>query len=114
MFIFSLISFLAWTDLSINQTYTTHSPLKIEIKNQNDFILPEKTNIQLITIDDLGMINVRLFTGTLTPCSEELSSVKSDMTIINDQFGVLISPNCKIEIFVENKDLSTESPFTLN
>lgn len=125
-FAFMLVSFnlyaagnVSWYDFEYNQkTKLTQSiQLKqlhersgslIEIKQGDGFVLRNAMG--------LGSLNVVLFTFDYLNCpgpqmrtDMEIIPVKNTYPVV--EIGAQLTQNCKLEIFVENKDLMTKSFF---
>jgi hypothetical protein len=117
-----LISFNAiavtWNDLETQETYKLTQSFQLPQTERSGSLLDllRGDRFVLKAITGLDMINVSLFTFELKKCPGP--ALKTDMEIIPVdgttpvvEIGAQIAGECKLEIFIENKDLMTNSFF---
>jgi hypothetical protein len=109
---------ISWNDLETSRTYTLTQSFQLPQTERSGSLLDllQGDKFLLKEVTGLDMINVSLFTFQLKKCPGP--ALKTDMEIIPVkntspvvEIGAQIAGNCKLEIFIENKDLLTNSFF---
>lgn len=120
-FFLSLISVTAfaslkWDDLDKGSKVSFNQEIKLATDDK-DFIIPLNSKAQINDRVSLDMINVEMFKATLLDCIDK--GARGDLQLIETKdvsgkiitSGVELTGNCRIEIFVELKDLYYKSLF---
>lgn len=117
---FSLSAFsqIKWVDISKDSKLRFTQDLHLEmIQTDKAFQIPNGT---VVTTDErvsLGMINVELYKMTLSNCRDRRARAEMqlfDITQPNGKVvtaGVELTGNCQLEIFIETRDLYSQSFF---
>lgn len=114
----SLFAFSAhagiWNDLEIDQNYKLGQSFELPVieGNLSSVKISEGEEVILKDIVPLDMINVVLFLFDYKNCPGQ--NVKTDMEIIpvhNVEIGALLEKECQLEIYLETRDIYSESLF---
>ena len=97
---------MQWRELDIDTNLILNQTL--ELPTANSFKILKNTKMLLKDIIELSQINVELFVYDIPNC--KFSQNKSDIEIISE-VGVQLEQNCKLNIFVELKDVFKDSFF---
>ena len=118
----ALISFnlfaATWNDLEINTDYKINQSFQLPQRERGNSLLDIRSGEKFILKEVIGldMINVSLYRFTYKNCPGP--AMKTDMEIIPVknttpvvEVGAQLELECMLEIFIENKDVLTESFF---
>jgi hypothetical protein len=109
----ALAALLQWGALDVQQNLLLEQDLVLEqTQGAPGVTLPKGLKITLNDQYPLDQIRVQYYDLEISPCPASLKNQISDMTIINDNYGVELAKDCKIGMYVEFKDLYTDSPFS--
>jgi|GEM_PF-3344942 len=116
--ILALAALLPWSALHPSQTLTLQQDWALETvqtaPGQNTSFIAVPKNSQL-TVDDfmpLDEIQVEYYEMSWKDCPDVLRNRTSEITIVKDVYGVELLPGCRLGVYVEYKDIESESPFT--
>jgi len=114
----SLFAFSAqagiWNDLEINQSYKLGQSFELPVI-EGDIPAVNFTEGEEVVLKDivpLDMISVVLFIFDYKNCPGQ--NIKTDMEIIpvqNVEIGALLEKGCQFEIYIETRDIYSESLF---
>lgn len=109
---------VSWTDLEISNQYKINQQLQLrqiersgstlEITAQETFILKEVIGLDMINVS-LYRLQYKNCPGTAMKTEMEIIPVKNTSPVV--EVGAQLEENCMLEIFIENRDLMTDSLF---
>jgi hypothetical protein len=107
--IFSLA--LLWSQLetgsSVQLTETLTGP-------EGEKLFSAKSTLIFSKIESLGGISVVRFSGKFKTCPTALKNKKINLYLVKELYGFELHPQCRFQIYLESKDLNTQSPFAKN
>ncbi len=119
LMLFSTASFAMskWSDLEKNKKYTTDRAISLE-KEGYKLNLPINSKIELVEVMSLPMIKVELLKFDISEYCNDGESI-SDIKLIDIKqssglivtVGADLAEDCVMEMFVETKDIDTNSLF---
>lgn len=118
LFSFNLLA-SEWAHLEIGRTYKLNQSFELPImgeRSRPSLSLLKNEKFKLKDIMGLDMLRVSLFSFEFLNCpgyqlktDMEIIPVKSTSPVV--EVGAQLEINCKLEVFIENKDLMTKSLF---
>jgi hypothetical protein len=104
---------LQWASIDAHHSLNLERDLVLEQPNGAP-ALTLKKGMQVTAVNQapLDAILVQYYKMKLSPCSATMKKQTSEMTIVNDMYGIQLAEDCELSIYVEFRDLYTESPFS--
>ncbi len=109
---------VSWNDLEISNQYKINQQLQLrqiersgsmlEISAQESFILKEDIGLDMINVS-LYRLQYKNCPGPAMKTEMEIIAVKNTAPVV--EVGAQLEENCMLEIFIENRDLMTDSLF---
>jgi hypothetical protein len=109
---------VSWNDLEISNQYKINQQLQLrqiersgstlEISAQESFILKEVIGLDMINVS-LYRLQYKNCPGPAMKTEMEIIAVKNTAPVV--EVGAQLEENCMLEIFIENRDLMTDSLF---
>jgi len=109
---------VSWNDLEISNQYKINQQLQLrqiersgstlEISAQESFILKEVIGLDMINVS-LFRLQYKNCPGPAMKTEMEIIPVKNTTPVV--EVGAQLEENCMLEIFIENRDLRTDSLF---
>ena len=96
---------LNWADLGPDMNVTLASDLSVP-----GLLLPAGTQFMITDSTSLD-IDVQVIETRISPCPSSLATKAIDLEMADADYGFELSPGCKVEWFVESKDLYRPSYF---
>lgn len=112
----TLAAMLQWGAIDLDQSLTLQTNVTLNPLRGQTASISLKKGTKLIVKDVIPLDSIRVLSYKLeiSPCPAALKDKKSDMTIVDELYGVELSPGCVVDTFIELRDLNVESPFSLN
>ena len=108
----SLNSKASWNSLSEGEVYFNKGDISLTTQNGKLNLKRNQEVFFLTRVIDLSRLKVTLYEFQLQSCDD--AKLQSDMELLlyeNTEFGIQLSKDCKIEVFIENYDLGHPSFF---
>jgi hypothetical protein len=109
---------VSWNDLEISNQYKINQQLQLrqiersgsmlEISAQESFILKEVIGLDMINVS-LYRLQYKNCPGPAMKTEMEIIAVKNTAPVV--EVGAQLEENCMLEIFIENRDLMSDSLF---
>jgi hypothetical protein len=109
---------VSWNDLEISNQYKINQQLQLrqiersgsmlEISAQESFSLKEVIGLDMINVS-LYRLQYKNCPGPAMKTEMEIIAVKNTAPVV--EVGAQLEENCMLEIFIENRDLMTDSLF---
>jgi hypothetical protein len=109
---------VSWNDLEISNQYKINQQLQLrqiersgsmlEISAQESFMLKEVIGLDMINVS-LYRLQYKNCPGPAMKTEMEIIAVKNTAPVV--EVGAQLEENCMLEIFIENRDLMTDSLF---
>jgi hypothetical protein len=111
--LFLTAGLLQWSVIDLGQNLTLEQDLVLKPKSGlASVMLTKGTRLMVKDIVPLDAIKVHSIVMEVAPCTSDLSSKFSDMTIVDDTYGLMLTKNCRLDTYIEWKDININSPFS--
>ena len=105
----ALTSPISWQQIELNQNLLSNEPITLNQK----VTLPTHSQLKVVELVSLDEIQVLSYKLKMIPCDSTLKNETSEMIILNNDYGFQLEQGCNLNVFVEIKDLSKPSLFSL-
>ncbi|GEM_PF-6135080 len=105
-----------WNDLEIGQDYTLNQEIQLisNSPSNGQFHILAGTKLNLTDLIPLDMISVLLYQFSLPGCPGNDFETQMEIIPVQEtsplvEIGAQVASNCKLEIFIETKDIYSEA-----
>ena len=105
----SLFAAVTWSNQTTLSEYLSDQQVLLALDGK-EYVIPEKTHFQLVSIEALSMLKVYLHKYKIANCpSVSLETDLELMDVNGRSIGVTLVRNCILEVYIELIDYETES-----